>query len=164
MSVQFDLIGMPAAAAGVDRHPRTGQDELIGHPVELTAVDARVAVSQRGPCVVIAPAGGLDAVLADEIVGTVAAIARTALASILDVEQITLLDRAAFDVLLAGFEQSTDGRDRCLVANRLSGRLVLDRWGVSDRLATFGSVADALQARSFAADGYGLGWVPRRPS
>lgn len=161
MSVQFDLIGMPATAVGTEGRAPTGRDELIGQPVELTPIDARVAVSQRGSCTVIAPAGGLDAELSNEIVDSIAAIARTALASILDLEQITLLDRAAFDVVLAGFEQSTGGRDRCLVANRLSGRLVLDRWGVSDRLAMFGSVADALQARSFAADGYGLGWVPQ---
>ena len=35
----------------------------------------------------------------------------------------------------------------------------LDRWDVPSRFVVFTSVADALQAREFAASGYGTGWA-----
>jgi anti-anti-sigma regulatory factor len=81
-------------------------------------------------------------------------------AVVLDLDQVTLLDEGAFSQLAAAFDEATDGVERCIVASRLSGRMVLERWGATEDYGVFTSVADALQARTFLANGYGTGWRP----
>ncbi len=49
----------------------------------------------------------------------------------------------------------------CVVCSRLTGRQLLSRIGVADRVAVFGRREDALQARILCESGYGLGWDTR---
>ena len=121
--------------------------------------DGQVHVSTRRGVVVVALDGGLDDAMAASVVPAVAGVVAGAEAVVLDLDRVTLLDRSALDAVCAVLEGLPRRVGRCLVASRLSGRLVLDRWGIPRRFTVFTSVADALQAREFIANGYGNGWA-----
>ncbi|HEX4902047.1 MAG TPA: hypothetical protein VFV42_04505, partial [Acidimicrobiales bacterium] len=122
--------------------------------------DGRLRVRVEKDVTVVALDGGLDAQMADEVVPGLPGVLAGVDAAVLDVDQVTLLDEAAFARVADAFDAATDGLERCVVASRLSGRLVLERWGATSRFGVFTSVADALQARAFRGDGYGPGWDP----
>lgn len=124
--------------------------------------DGRVRVHDHRGVTVVALDGGLDRVLAEEVAPTLDGLLAGTVAVVLDLDQVALLDQDAFEHLLVAFEASTADAVCCIVASRLSGRMVLERWGVVERHGVFTSVADALQARTFEAAGYGQGWRPGR--
>jgi len=122
--------------------------------------DGRVRVRVDKGVTVVALDGGLDREMADEVVQTLPGALAGVDAVVLDVDQVALLDPQAFAAVADAFDEACSGAERCIVASRLSGRMVLERWGVTERFGVFTSVPDALQARTFLADGYGRGWSP----
>lgn len=135
-------------------------DPVTGPLPALALHDGHMQVHARRDVLIVTLDGGLDEALAREIVPSIPGALAGAGAVVLDVDQVTLLDQAGFEVLAEAFGRATAGIDCCIVATRLSGRMVLERWGVTERHAIFNSVADALQARAFQANGYGDGWQP----
>lgn len=147
--------GLVATRPGAGAH-----DPVTGPMPALALHDGRMQVHARRDVTIVTLDGGLDEGLARDIAPTIAGALAGAEAVILDVDQVTLIDRAGFDILADAFGKATAGIDCCIVASRLSGRMVLERWGVTEHHAVFTSVADALQARAFVANGYGEGWQP----
>jgi len=135
-------------------------DPVTGPLPALALHDGRMQVHARRDVLIVTLDGGLDETFAREIAPTIPGALAGADAVVLDVDQVALLDQAGFDILAEAFGRATAGLDCCIVASRLSGRMVLERWGVTERHAVFTSVADALQARAFLANGYGQGWQP----
>lgn len=135
-------------------------DPVTGPMPAIDLHDGRVRVHVDKDVTIIALDGGLDVDFATSVAPTFSAALANAGPVVLDVDQVTLLDQAGFEVLASAFGSATAGHDRCIVASRLSGRMVLERWGVTSTYAVFTSVADALQARAFEANGYGEGWQP----
>ena len=83
---------------------------------------------------------------------------------IVNLSQITLVSAAPVMGLAAWVLGASHQPDRCcVVCPRLTARALLRKWHVTRCVATFGSVADALQARRFADAGYGAGWHPDPP-
>lgn len=83
---------------------------------------------------------------------------------ILNLSQITLVSAAPMVGLAAWVLGASQQPDQCcVVCPRPTARALLRKWHVTRCVATFGSVGDALQARRFAADGYGPGWYPDPP-
>jgi hypothetical protein len=83
---------------------------------------------------------------------------------IVNLSQITLLSAAPMMGLAAWVLGASHQPDRCcVVCARPTARALLRKWHVTRCVATFGSVGDALQARSFADAGYGAGWHPDPP-
>lgn len=151
--------GTDAARVGI--RPGDGADDPVTGPMPAVELQAgRLRVHARRDVTIVALDGGLDAAMAADVAPAMAGALAGAEAVVLDLDRVTLLDEVAFTTLLDAFAAATDGCDRCLVASRLSGRLVLERWGVGHRYGVFTSVADALQARAFRGDGYGPGWAP----
>ena len=145
----------------VGTRPGAGADDPVTGPLPAVALhEGRMQVHVQRDVVVVTLDGGLDEVFARELAPTIAGTLAGAEAVVLDVDQVTLLDHAGFEILAAAFEQATAGVDCCIVASRLTGRMVLERWGVTERHAVFTSVADAMQARAYDAYGYGDGWQP----
>ncbi|MCD9625231.1 hypothetical protein [Rhabdothermincola salaria] len=84
-----------------------------------------------------------------------AAAALTDRPILIDLNSCVLTDPHA----LADLANDRDDRvDSCFVSRRTTCRLLLDRAGIMLRFAVFHQLEDALQARTFANDGYGLGW------
>ena len=135
-------------------------DPVTGPTPALELHDGRMQLHARRDVLIVTLDGGLDEAFAREIAPTIPGALAGADAVVLDVDQVTLLDQAGFDILHEAFGRATAGIECCIVASRLSGRMVLERWGVTERHAVFMSVADALQARAFLANGYGDGWQP----
>lgn len=121
---------------------------------------SEAGVGERAGVIVVAPAGalpdplpaclaeGLDALLADR-------------PAIVDLSGV-ILRSAAPVVGLVGWAAGAGRQpDRCcVVCASATGRARLRSWYVTQCLAVFGSVGDALQARRFAQEGYGTGWLP----
>lgn len=155
--------------AVVDREPHTerttiprgtsASDPITDAVPTLELAEGHVHVSEVREVTVISLHGGLDDRLAASVLPALVDAVADAPAAVLDLDHVTLLDRSALDLVLDGLGPTTPEADRCVVAGRLSGRLVLDRWGATARIAVFTSVADALQSRTFAASGYGDGWT-----
>ena len=140
---------------------RSGASDLepVTGPLPVVDLDdGPVHLTTRRDVTIIALDGGLDDALAARVAETIAGIVADATAVVVDLDRVTLLDRSALDAVCAVLDSLPETTRRCLVAGRLSGRMVLERWGVPDRFALFHTVADALQAREFVANGYGTGW------
>jgi hypothetical protein len=147
--------------SAVGTRPGDGADDPVTGPMPAIELhDGRVRVHVERDVTVASLDGGLDDAFAAEVIPTLPGALAGAEAVILDIDQVALLDRESFDSVLGAFTAATDGLDRCIVASRLSGRMVLERWGVTEDHAVFTSLADALQARAFVANGYGDGWQP----
>lgn len=72
---------------------------------------------------------------------------------------LTLIDPDAIRVLVRALEDSTgDTGAFCLLCSRLTGRLLLAKSGVADRVPIFATAGDALQAQVYRQEGYGDGW------
>jgi len=155
-------IAEPDTRAGVvgTRHGDAADDPVTGPMPAIELHDGHLRVHVRRDVTIVTLDGGLD----DELVDAVSPVLPGALAGagpvVLDLDQVTLLDRAAAERLFVEFDAAAAGHERCIVASRLSGRMVLERWGVTTRYGVFTSVPDALQARAFQANGYGEGWQP----
>jgi anti-anti-sigma regulatory factor len=151
------------AAGGGDVGTRVGAsdiDPVTGPMPVVDIADGHLHVSARRDVTIVALDGGLDDALAAEVTPELASATAGAAAVALDLDRVTLLDRTALEAVCAVLDALPDDVDRCIVSGRLSGRLVLDRWDVGARFAIFSSIADALQARTFVASGYGNGWDP----
>jgi hypothetical protein len=125
-----------------------------------------VSVESHQGVIVVTPLGPLpDPLPAGLIAQLEASIAARPV--ILDLNQITLVSAAPVMGLAAWVLGASHQPDRCcVVCPRPTARALLRKWHVTRCVATFGSVGDALQARSFADAGYGAGWhpdPPRRP-
>jgi anti-anti-sigma regulatory factor len=147
--------GLASSRPGAGAH-----DPVTGPLPALALHDGRMQVHAHRDVLIVTLDGGLDEAFAREVAPTIPGALAGADAVVLDVDQVTLLDQAGFDILAEAFREATAGIDCCIVASRLSGRMVLERWGVTQDHAVFTSVADALQARAFLASGYGYGWQP----
>lgn len=121
--------------------------------------DGHLHVSERRGVTVAAVDGGLDDALARALTPALRAAVGGAEEAIVDLDQATLLDRSAVQMVL-GVLAEKPVTQWCVVAGRMSSRLVLERWGLVHEVVVFGSVADALQARAFVESGYGRGWSP----
>lgn len=138
-----------------------GADDPITGPMPaIDLLEGQVRAHVHKGVTIVALDGGLDEALAARVGPVLPGATTGAAAVILDLDQVTLLERAAFEHLATALDRAAGERDRCVVASRLSGRMVLERWQFADRYAIFTSVPDALQARAFALSGYGEGWVP----
>ncbi len=150
-----------AVAAGT-MGTRTGAADLdpvtTGPMPAIDLLDGHLHVSERRGVTIVAIDGGLDDALAELVTPTIEAAIAGSEAVILDLDRVTLLDRTALERICAAINTAATTPSRCVVAARLSGRLVLDRWDVPESFAVFSSVADALQARTFIESGYGNGW------
>jgi anti-anti-sigma regulatory factor len=145
----------PAAMA---TRPGASDIEAVTGPMPVLDLDGHLHVATRRGVTIVAVDGGLDDALARSLAPAIHTAAAGASAVILDLDRVTLLDRTALDVICDVVEGLPAVTARCVVAGRLSGRLVLERWGLPGRFTLFTSVADALQAREFDASGYGNGW------
>lgn len=140
--------------AGIDDAP-------TGPLPVLHLVDGRLQVEHHRDVTVIVLDGGLDSDFAHDLVPAVSRAVRNAEAVVIDLDQVTLLESDGLERICTAVAEAASG-ELCLVAGRLSGRLVLERWGLSSDRPVFTSVADALQARTFQDNGYGDGWGPPR--
>lgn len=139
--------------------PGASELETVTGPLPvLDLEEGHLHVTSRRDVTIVAIDGGLDDELAGSLVDPLREVLADAGAVVVDLDRVTLLDRSALEQVCAVVEELPDCTPRCLVAGRLSGRMVLDRWDVPARFAVFGSVADALQAREFVSSGYGDGW------
>lgn len=138
-----------------------GADDPVTGPMPAVDLhDGRVRVHVDRGVTVVALDGGLDEAFARQIGPTLRRVLAGAHLLVVDLDQVALLEQAGLAELERTIDAATGGGERCLVASRLSGRMVLERWGVTERTAVFTSVADALQAKAFLANGYGDGWRP----
>lgn len=140
---------------------RPGATELEAVTGPLPVVDLQdghLHVTTRRDVTIVSLDGGLDDALAGTVVPTLADVVGPAAAVVLDLDRVTLIDRSGLDAVLDVVDALGPSVPRCLVAGRLSGRLVLERWLVPARIVVFRSVPDALQAREFETNGYGTGW------
>ena len=155
-------IADPDTSAGVmgTRDGDAADDPVTGPIPAIELRDGHVRVHVRRDVTIVTLDGGLDGSLVDLVLPVLPGVLAGAGPVVLDLDQVALLDQSALDRLLAAFDRATAGDERCIVASRLSGRMVLERWGVATRYGVFTSVADALQARAFEANGYGAGWQP----
>ncbi len=147
------------AAVGV-RAGASDLDPVTGPLPVLSLVDGHLQVTVRRGVTILGLDGALDDRLAEAVAEPIRRAVTAADAVLLELDRVTLLDRTGLDLVLDSFDTAPDGAPRSLVAGRLSGRLVLDRWDVPGRFAVFTSVPDALQALAFAENGYGNGWGP----
>ena len=138
--------------------PGASDIEAVTGPMPVLDLDGHLHVASRRGVTIVAVDGGLDDALARSLVPAIRRSVAGASAIVLDLDRVTLLDRSALESICAVIEELPAVTARCVVAGRLSGRLVLERWGLPDRFTLFTSVADALQAREFDASGYGTGW------
>lgn len=152
--------GVPDPALVGTRPGASATDPVTGPLPVLTMVDGHLEISVRRGVTILSLDGALDDGLAELVVEPLRrAVASTDLEAVaLDLDRVTLLDRTGLDAVLHALDHAPADAPCCLVAGRLSGRLVLERWNVTDRYVVFTSVADALQARAFADSGYGTGW------
>lgn len=154
----------PNRASALDLHDvgtRTGAtdtDAGTGPVPVIDLADGHLHVWHRRGVTIIELDGGLDDALAAVVAPAIADAVADAEATILDLDHVTILDRTALTIVCEAIDTVPGESSRCIVAGRLSGRLVLDRWFVPDSYAVFTSVADALQARTFVESGYGHGW------
>ena len=147
-----------AATAGT-RPGATDPDPVITGPMPaVDLLDGHLHITARRGVTIIAIDGGLDDALAELVAPAIEAAIAESAAVIVDLDRVTLLDRTALERVCAVIDAAPTTPSRCVVAGRLSGRLVLDRWDIPDHFAVFTSVADALQARTFVESGYGNGW------
>lgn len=148
-------------AAANDQRVGASIDEAVTGPLPVTdLVEGHLHVTERRNVVIVSLDGGLESGLAERVTPELRRVVADAEAVILDIDRVTLLDRGSLDTVLDAVDAAPDEAPRCLIAGRLSGRMVLDRWMVAERYAIFSTVPDALQARAFAASGYGTGWTP----
>lgn len=148
-------------AASDDQRAGASIDEAVTGPLPITdLVEGHLHVTERRGVVIASLDGGLESGLAERVTPELQRVVSDAAAVILDIDRATLLDRSALDTVLDAVDAAPEHAPRCLIAGRLSGRMVLDRWMVTGRYAIFSSIPDALQARAFADSGYGNGWTP----
>jgi hypothetical protein len=122
-----------------------------------------VSVESREGVIVMTPIGTLPDPLPAGLVAQLE-VSIAARPVIVDLSQITLVLAAPMMGLAAWVLGASHQPDWCcVVCPRPTARALLRKWHVTRCVATFGSVGDALQARRFAADGYGAGWYPDSP-
>jgi hypothetical protein len=120
-------------------------------------------VEQRHGVIVVTPAGTLPDPLPAGLVEQLEA-SLAAQPVIIDLSQITLVSAAPVMGLTGWVLAASPQPDQCcVVCPRATARALLRKWHVTQCVATFGSVGDALQARRFADTGYGAGWHPDPP-
>lgn len=158
--VDFDALrGRDPDVNDVGTRPGASDTDVVTGPMPVVdLVGGHLHVSVRRGVTIVAVDGGLDDALAAVLAPAIDAAVGGSNAVVLDLDQVTLLDRSALDTVCAAIDGERD-ISRCIVAPRLSSRLVLERWDIPKTFAVFGSVPDALQARTFVESGYGDGWT-----
>lgn len=135
-----------------DQHPKstsTGQAAGRGRSVQ---------VARRGDVVVARPQGVFDA---ESIEDLDQVLGDTDEAVVIDLTDCTLSAPEALGGLDPARWRRRGGAQTCVVFYRLSARQLLSRAGVTERLALFHRVEDAIQARVLHCDGHGQGWSLR---
>jgi hypothetical protein len=126
----------------------------------LSVGPLRAAVEQRHGVMIATPVGTLDDPLPAGLVDQLEALVAGA-PVIVDLSEITLVSPAPVMGLAAWLVGASHHPDRCcLVCPRATARALLRKWHITHCLATFGTIGDALQARRFHEEGYGVGWHP----
>lgn len=149
---------VPDAAPSTSRDALHADFPVTGPMPAISLAGGHLWVHDHDDVTILAVDGGLDAELTDEIGDAFLTTLLSSTCLIIDLDDATLLNPSGVNALLD--LAATHGKQSiCLVAGRLSSRLVLERWGVTSRVALFGSTADALQARTFSDCGYGNGWA-----
>jgi anti-anti-sigma factor len=116
----------------------------------------RIRVRTTEDVVVLRPLGALDERLADRVRSAIDAATDPV---VVDLDDCVLIDPAALGLVVPQRHPGSTA-EVCLVSRRVSCRELIDRSGVSDRVAVFCGVDDAVQAQLFARSGYGAGWAP----
>lgn len=152
-------IGVPPVpdVAGPRRGAAADDPLTTGPQPAVSLLDGRLRVHDDHGVLVLALDGGLDRPLVESVVDAMSPLLADVDAVILDLADVALLDEECTRTLIETFRAATVDAERCLVTSRFSGRMVLERCGGHD-LAMFSSAGDALQARTYAAEGYGPGW------
>lgn len=159
--------------------PRTGISSDVtrpapGHPVSPSPRLLPVASSPDGAAVfadghlrawrhagavVASIDGALDRSLAELLESPLRSIVVGASHVIIDVDRAVLADKVGVATAVTAVRDAgDDSTELCLVASRMSSRLLLARWGIDTSVPVFTSVADALQALTFQLAGFGDGW------
>ena len=114
----------------------------------------RIAFRREHGVVVLRPVGALDRRLTERLRRAVLDASRPVVVDLdsCDVEP-AVLDRIAVDPKLFSVPEL------CLVARSPGRRDLLACAGLDRRFALFATIDDALQARAFAREGYGPGWM-----
>ena len=136
---------MTATVPARPRRPRAPRRDPQSHP--------RIRVRTTEGVLVLRPLGALDRRLAERLRS---AIASASTPVVVDLDDCVLIDPASLEHLA----DPVPDRAVCMVSRREPCRELLDRTGVTDRVAVFKGVDDAVQARLFARSGYGPGWSP----
>jgi anti-anti-sigma regulatory factor len=123
-------------------------------PAPTGTLRSSVVVRWEADVLVVTPRGALDAATVSQITG---ALRNARSAAIVDLDECIVADPAALDPVALDRCMSA-AAELCVTCRRLSCRRLLARVGVTDRLAVFQRVEDALQARILARSGYGEGW------
>jgi hypothetical protein len=140
------------------RYPDEAVFEVLERPPQPQPRDWHL--SEQDGVVIVIPTGALadplPAQLAEELGALIADRP-----VIVDLTGMTLVSAAPVVGLVAWVLSTGQQPDNCCaVCGRATARALLRKWHVSRCLALFGSVGDALQARRYAHEGYGMGWHP----
>ena len=142
-----------------DRHA-VAMTAVVGPTAEPPGpVSLRGAANVRlvGDVTIVVPQGTIDLEVLSRVHDTVQFGATDAL--LIDLSECVITDLGVRDSLVPGYWGLEPIRF-CLVCSRLSGRRLLAKAGLNDRVAVFASTGDARQARSMHRSGYGPGWNP----
>lgn len=120
-------------------------------------------VDERDGVVIVTPVGTLRDPLPAELVEQLEALIADR-PVIVDLSEIILVSAAPVVGLAGWVIGASQHPDQCcLVCPRATARALLRKWHVTRCLAVFGSIGDALQARRFDDEGYGVGWHHESP-
>lgn len=79
---------------------------------------------------------------------------------IIDLSDGILVSQQPMEAALAIAGGATGDSDAvCVICSRVSGLMLLRRWGIARTTAVFTTVHDALQAELLRRDGFGNGWA-----
>jgi hypothetical protein len=120
-------------------------------------------VDERDGVVIVTPLGALRDPLPAELVEQLEALIANR-PVIVDLSEMILVTAAPMVGLAGWIIGASQHPDQCcLVCPRATARALLRKWHVTRCLAVFGSIGDALQARRFDDEGYGVGWHHESP-
>lgn len=80
---------------------------------------------------------------------------------VIDLTLVRLDEPGPLLSLLADLDAEGLAGSYCVVCDRLSGRSLLARWGITAAVAVFATLGDARQAHVYTTEGFGSGWQVR---
>ena len=148
-------------ASAPSRARPSGQDQP---PLVVMSAQHGVVMSDQHGVVVIAPQDALGPRFADRLTDALATMPD--LPIVIDLSHCPMTDPDSLAGILDPDRWGwLDGR-LSVACPWLDGRTDLSLGGTDRRVALFKRVEDAIQAKLFSDDGYGIGWAvsPRRPA